>query len=110
MGDGRVREGLAAAARVVAVGLGVGFVWMVSSSGDVSPGVVAALAVVAGASLVALTVSSRVLVAALVALAAASVAGPPAEPVELPATITQSRPDAPGRPQPRAPGRLLAAA
>ncbi|MFB2584469.1 DUF6412 domain-containing protein [Herbiconiux liukaitaii] len=99
--------------RLLAVALGLGFVWFVSSSvGPGFPGaeaLLATVAVVAAASSVALVAALASLV--LVLTGGASGGAPPsaAAAVELPATITQSRPDAPGNPQPRAPGRLLAA-
>ncbi len=102
--------------RVVAVTLGLGIAWLLvadaSAAGGVpgatstGAGVLAAVALVAAASAAAIASSAslRILIATLVALAGASVARAPAERIDLPATITQSRPDAPGRPLPRAPG------
>jgi hypothetical protein len=68
------------------------------------------MALLAGVAAVgfALAVSARLRERMLVAL---HTAAPPArapEHVELPVIITQSRPDAPGRPSPRAPGSLAA--
>lgn len=112
-----------AASVLLGMGFGAGLVWLVTAhpgSGS-APGVGlelgvgigfgVALTVLAGvAALAAVADSVRMIVGALLALLGASVAGAPAERVDLPATITQRRPDAPGRPQPRAPGLLLAIA
>jgi predicted alternative tryptophan synthase beta-subunit len=107
----RGRKAVGAVARVIAVALGLGIVWFVAGNGDATVGVAAAVAVVAAsATFVAAAASARILIGAIVALLGASVSARPSERIDLPATITQSRPDAPGRPRTRAPGRLLAVA
>jgi hypothetical protein len=102
---------------LVAVALGLGAVWLVTAQGGGDPaaglGVSMGLALsVAGAVgvIAAVSASARLILGALLALIGAVVGRAPAERIDLPATITQRRPDAPGRPQPRAPGRLLAIA
>lgn len=128
MSSKRIRIGLQASAaragRTAAVLLGMGFgaglVWLVtadsaSSASGASVGLgvgfgLALTVLAASAALVAVSDTVRAIVGALLALLGASVPRPPADRIDLPATITQRRPDAPGRPQPRAPGLLLAIA
>lgn len=68
------------------------------------------MALLAGVAAVgfALAVSARLRERMLVALHTAAPPMRAPEPVELPIIITQSRPDAPGRPAPRAPGSFAA--
>ncbi|WP_291044343.1 DUF6412 domain-containing protein [Herbiconiux sp.] len=128
MSSKRIRTGMQASAaragRTAAVLLGMGFgaglVWLVttdsasSASGagvglGVGVGVgfgVALTVLAASAAFTAVSDTVRTVVGALLALLGASVPRPPAARIDLPATITQRRPDAPGRPQPRAPGLL----
>lgn len=113
----------ASLARVVAMALGLGFVWFVSagvaSAGVLSasgvPGapsdalvVVLAVLATAGATVAAMS-SARILLARTTARSGAPERRP-REHADLGVTITQSRPDAPGRPRTRAPGRALQAA
>ena len=81
-----------------------------AATGPAADGVLAALALAA-----VVTTACAVAALAVVLLAAATrhrhtrrCDG--ADDVDLPTVITQSRPDAPGRPRTRAPGRLLAIA
>jgi hypothetical protein len=102
--------------RLAAVASGLGLVWFVGSSGALDSGAVTALALAATAlaagSVAAASVASvlRALGAVLARFVRASARPRPADDVDLPVTVVQSRPDAPGRPRTRAPGRLLAAA
>ncbi|MCS5718902.1 DUF6412 domain-containing protein [Herbiconiux sp. CPCC 205763] len=125
----RMRDSGSAAWRLLAAATGLGFAWLLtanvvgagvgasvsagsSTGAGAGAGLIAAVALVAAttAAAMALSASLRILIATIVALSGASVARAPSERVDLPVMITQSRPDAPGRPQPRAPGRRLAAA
>ncbi|MFB2597561.1 DUF6412 domain-containing protein [Herbiconiux sp. P17] len=125
----RMRDSGSALWRALAVFAGLGVAWLLTANivgagvgasatagqgagAGAGAGLIAAVALVAAttAAVVALSATLRTLIATIVALSGASVARAPAERIDLPATITQSRPDAPGRPQPRAPGRRLAAA
>jgi hypothetical protein len=104
----------AALLRLLAVVAGLGLVWFVTAgatpaSGGLllgAAGVALATAVVAAAAVSA--ASARVAVALVVALSG-SASRRPAERIDLPAAITQARPDAAGRPRPRAPGVALQA-
>jgi hypothetical protein len=99
--------------RVTAVALGLGLVWFISSSGALDTGTVTALALAATATALAAgsaAVALRALGAVLARFVRASARPCPTTDVDLPVTVVQSRPDAPGRPRTRAPGRLLAAA
>ncbi len=104
----------ASALRVVSVVLGLGVVWFVSDAAT-SPStmlLVAALIATgtAATALGAVSNGARALVSLLAARLGASVPPQPEESTELPTVIVQSRPDAPGKPSPRAPGLFLAAA
>ncbi|NQX12712.1 hypothetical protein HQQ80_13830 [Microbacteriaceae bacterium VKM Ac-2855] len=82
----------------------LGFVVLVLlGTGSVDP--IALLAAVAAAG-AALAASAQVRERLLVVAGTTVAPHPPLEHVELPVVVTQSRPDAPGRPAPRAPGRI----
>ncbi|WP_440708767.1 DUF6412 domain-containing protein [Herbiconiux sp. YIM B11900] len=111
----RLRHGRGAGAlRVLGVVLGLGLVWFVSdTTGAPSSALLVAALIAAGTAATALgavSTGARALISLLAARLGASVAPPPAESAELPTVIVQSRPDAPGKPSPRAPGQFLAAA
>ncbi|WP_157078980.1 DUF6412 domain-containing protein [Herbiconiux solani] len=99
---------VSAVVRLLSVVMGLGLVWFVSSSvsGQAAPGLVLAAAVLTAGALVAV-VAARGVLAAIAWMLRATEPRHPAERIDLPASIVQSRPDAPGRPQPRAPGHLL---
>ncbi len=117
----RMPGGVDSLARRAAVISGLGFVWLVTAgaagyglatAGQPAAPSVAVLVVIAAAAAALATVSatSRILLALAAALARAAAASPPGERPDLPVRVTQSRPDAAGKPRPRAPGRLLAVA
>ncbi|MGA1835292.1 DUF6412 domain-containing protein [Herbiconiux sp. 11R-BC] len=110
--------GRTALLRLLAVAMGLGFTWFVAAGlGSVAApgldpaptGILAAVAVLAAAAgLAHVSASARLLLASILALSGPRTERGGDDDPGLPAVITQSRPDAPGRPQPRAPGRLLA--
>ncbi|TAJ50006.1 MAG: hypothetical protein EPO52_01370 [Herbiconiux sp.] len=116
----RMRGAGRALVRHAGVISGLGFVWLVTAgatSGGLDAGqpansAVAVMVVIAAAAAALATVSalSRILLALAAAVAGAAAAAPPGERPDLPVRITQARPDAAGKPRPRAPGRLLAVA
>jgi hypothetical protein len=111
MSGERMRTGGHALLRVAAVALGLGLVWFVSSSGAVDPAALTAFAIAAAAATAtALVLAARGLGAVIAALVGITPVERPRDDADLPVAIVQSRPDAPGRPRTRAPGRLLAAA
>jgi len=113
---------ISAVARRTAVISGLGFVWLVTASigsagvaavaGPPANSAVAVMVVIAAAAAALATVSatSRILTALAAAFARAAAAAPPGDRPDLPVRVTQARPDAAGKPRPRAPGRLLAVA
>jgi hypothetical protein len=111
MTSGPIRPALHALVSVAAVALGVGLVWFITSGVPVDGGAASLLALAATALLAASVVAAvRALGAVIARLATASAPPRPSDDADLPVTVVQSRPDAPGRPRTRAPGRLLAAA
>ncbi|MFB2556893.1 DUF6412 domain-containing protein [Herbiconiux liangxiaofengii] len=114
MSGERMRAGTSALLTLTAVALGLGLVWFISSSGAtgaVDPALLSALALAATAvALTSAVLAVRTLGAVIAAMLGASARPRPDDDVELPVVVLQSRPDAPGRPRTRAPGRLLAAA
>lgn len=105
-------------ARRAAVLSGLGFVWLVTASlgsagaaaGQPANSAVAVMVVIAAAALATVSATSRILLALAAACDRAAAAAPPGERPDLPVRVTQARPDAAGKPRPRAPGRLLAVA
>jgi len=117
----RMRGAIDKLARRTAVLSGLGFVWLVTASigsagvaaaGQPAHSAVAVMVVIAAAAATLATVSAtaRILLALAAAFARAAAAVPPGERPDLPVRITQARPDAAGKPRPRAPGRLVAVA